>query len=92
MISKMLRELLIALVRVYQIVLSPVLGGHCRFEPTCSDYFMDALHMRGVFRGVLLGAWRILRCNPFSKGGFDPVPSRHNASQGKDASGAIPRS
>jgi putative membrane protein insertion efficiency factor len=48
----------------------------CRYEPTCSAYAVTAVQRHGVPRGLLLGAWRILRCNPFSHGGFDPVPAR----------------
>jgi len=73
MISRVFRQLLIFVVRLYQVILGPVLGGHCRFHPTCSAYFIDAVRVRGVFRGILLGSWRILRCHPFSKGGLDPV-------------------
>ncbi|MBX9792540.1 MAG: membrane protein insertion efficiency factor YidD [Pirellulales bacterium] len=64
--------LLIALVRVYQISLSPILGGHCRFEPSCSNYFILAVQKYGPWRGALKGAWRVCRCNPFSAGGHDP--------------------
>ena len=90
MISKVFRELLIALVRLYQIVLGPVLGGHCRFEPTCSAYFIDALRERGVVMGVLIGIWRVLRCHPLSKGGLDPVPPRRKARRRDGATGAAP--
>ncbi len=67
-------EGLVFLVRVYRVTLSPWLGGQCRFSPSCSDYFIRAVRKRGVVRGTLMGIWRILRCNPFSKGGYDPVP------------------
>jgi len=92
MLSRIFRELFIALVRLYQIMLSPVLGGHCRFEPTCSRYVIDAVRTRGVLRGLLLGAWRILRCNPFSKGGFDPVPPVADRSQSDDTTREMPGS
>ena len=65
-------EVLIALVRLYQITLSPLLGKNCRFEPSCSKYFIQAVRKYGAIRGSLLGAWRILRCNPFCAGGYDP--------------------
>jgi putative membrane protein insertion efficiency factor len=64
--------LLIAGVRLYQIFLSPLLGRHCRFTPSCSNYFIQAVRKYGAIRGSLRGAWRILRCNPFSPGGYDP--------------------
>jgi hypothetical protein len=71
--SLLVRTLLLV-VRLYQVGLSPFLGPRCRFEPTCSRYFTDALIIHGVWRGGLLGLWRVLRCHPFSKGGYDPVP------------------
>ena len=67
-------EGLVFLVRVYRVTLSPWLGGQCRFSPSCSDYFIQAVRKRGVVRGTRMGIWRILRCNPFSTGGYDPVP------------------
>jgi putative membrane protein insertion efficiency factor len=62
----------IGLVRVYQWTLSPIFGRQCRFEPTCSHYMIGAVEKYGVVRGVLKGIWRILRCNPFCRGGHDP--------------------
>lgn len=70
----MVRRALILLVRAYQIVLSPVMGGACRFEPTCSNYMIEALRVHGALKGVLLGLWRIARCRPFGAYGYDPVP------------------
>lgn len=64
--------ILIALVRVYQIVLSPVLGRHCRFEPSCSVYFIGAVRKYGAIRGVWRGILRICRCHPWNPGGYDP--------------------
>ena len=64
---------LVLLVRLYQIILSPLIGRHCRFVPTCSNYFIEALEKRGAVHGALLGLWRIMRCHPFGKGGYDPV-------------------
>ena len=69
---KLPRYLLIACVRLYQITLSPYLGQQCRFEPTCSRYFIGAVHKYGAVRGSLKGAWRICRCNPWCQGGYDP--------------------
>ena len=65
--------LLIGLVRLYQIVLSPLLGQNCRFTPTCSNYFIQAVQKHGVIRGGAKGVWRICRCHPFHPGGYDPV-------------------
>ncbi len=64
--------LLIGLVRCYQIVLSPLLGHHCRFRPTCSAYFIEAVRKYGALRGSLKGIARLARCNPFHPGGDDP--------------------
>lgn len=64
---------LIALVKVYQFTLSPVLGRQCRFAPTCSWYALDALRKYGGVRGGWMTVKRLSRCHPFSKGGYDPV-------------------
>ncbi|MCD6377661.1 MAG: membrane protein insertion efficiency factor YidD [Planctomycetes bacterium] len=69
----MLAKLIILFVRFYQMTLSPIIGHQCRFVPSCSQYFIEAVSKRGVVVGTLKGIWRILRCNPFSKGGYDPV-------------------
>jgi putative membrane protein insertion efficiency factor len=62
----------IALVRLYQLTLSPIFGRQCRFQPTCSHYMIGAVEKYGVLRGVPKGLWRICRCNPLCKGGYDP--------------------
>jgi len=64
--------MLIGFVRVYQWILSPIFGRQCRFQPTCSHYFIGAVEKYGAVRGSLKGAWRICRCNPFCRGGYDP--------------------
>ena len=64
---------LILLARLYQQSLSRYLGSQCRFVPTCSNYFIQAIEKRGAVVGCLMGLWRIIRCNPLSKGGYDPV-------------------
>jgi len=63
---------LIGCVRLYQIILSPLIGRNCRFTPTCSSYFIQAVKKHGAVRGSLRGCWRVCRCNPFSPGGEDP--------------------
>jgi hypothetical protein len=68
--------LLVLAVRAYQATLSPLLGPRCRFAPTCSQYAVEALRTHGAARGLAMAAWRILRCHPFSAGGYDPVPPR----------------
>jgi hypothetical protein len=64
----------IALVRLYQVTLSPWLGRQCRFTPTCSRYMIEAVARYGAFRGGMMGARRICRCNPWGGAGHDPVP------------------
>lgn len=65
-------QLLILLVRGYQWLLSPFLGGRCRFHPSCSEYFILAVTKYGAVSGTVRGVWRILRCNPYCAGGYDP--------------------
>jgi len=72
-LERLIRDGLILLARAYQVALSPLMGGQCRFEPTCSNYFIEAVRKRGALRGTLMGIRRILRCNPWCKGGYDPV-------------------
>ena len=69
-----MKRLLMAMIRWYQRYLSPLLGPHCIYTPTCSEYAMEAIQKHGVIKGTGLAIWRILRCNPFMKGGYDPVP------------------
>ena len=69
---------LIALVRLYQRTLSPLLGQRCRFHPTCSAYMIEAIRKRGVLIGLVKGLWRVLRCQPFNPGGYDPVEKKDN--------------
>ncbi|TVS09315.1 MAG: membrane protein insertion efficiency factor YidD [Planctomycetaceae bacterium] len=64
--------LMIAAVRLYQILLSPLLGRHCRFSPTCSQYFIESIKKYGAVRGSFRGVLRICRCHPFHAGGYDP--------------------
>ena len=67
---------MIWLVGIYRKYISPLKPPCCRFTPTCSAYAIEAYRKRGFFIGTLLTVWRILRCNPFSRGGYDPVPER----------------
>ncbi|MCQ2483259.1 MAG: membrane protein insertion efficiency factor YidD [Clostridia bacterium] len=66
-------SIMIKLVKWYQRYISPNTKPHCKYQPTCSQYMIDAITKYGALRGLLMGIWRILRCNPFSKGGYDPV-------------------
>ena len=67
---------LTAPIRLYQRVISPALPRRCKYEPTCSAYATQAIREFGPLRGFVLAAWRVLRCNPFSHGGYDPVSAR----------------
>jgi uncharacterized protein len=68
-----LRTLAILPIRLYQRVISPMLGEHCKYYPSCSEYAAQAIRDYGILRGLILASWRLLRCNPWSHGGFDPV-------------------
>lgn len=68
-----MKGLFILLIKGYQKFISPVLPPSCRFYPTCSQYGIEAISKHGVIKGGAMTAWRIVRCNPFSKGGYDPV-------------------
>jgi uncharacterized protein len=70
------RAIFLAPVRLYQRVISPALPARCRYHPTCSTYAVEAVRGYGVLRGSVLAAWRLLRCNPWSAGGVDPVASQ----------------
>ena len=70
-----MKKICIALIKFYRKYLSPYIGhGCCKYTPTCSAYAIEAYEKYGFFKGTRLTVWRILRCNPFSKGGYDPVP------------------
>jgi len=72
-----MKGFLIFLIEMYRKYLSPLKGqASCRFTPTCSQYAIEALEKRGIIVGTALTVWRILRCNPFGKGGYDPVPEK----------------
>lgn len=72
----MIGRALILLIRVYQHTLSALIGGQCRFYPTCSAYCIEAIRVHGSWRGIGLGIRRILKCHPWHPGGVDPVPGR----------------
>jgi uncharacterized protein len=75
-VKRPLTALLIAPIRLYQRFISPALAPRCRYYPTCSDYAVQAIRELGPVRGLILAAWRLLRCNPFSHGGFDELADR----------------
>ena len=71
-----MKRALLALIGAYQRWISPSMPRRCRYEPSCSAYAAESMRRFGAGRGALLASWRLLRCNPFSHGGFDPVPER----------------
>jgi putative membrane protein insertion efficiency factor len=75
-VKRFLTEVLLAPIRAYQRFISPALPRRCKYEPTCSAYAVDAVREFGVLRGLVLGVWRLLRCNPLSHGGYDPVEAQ----------------
>jgi putative membrane protein insertion efficiency factor len=70
---KLVRKLLVAPIRAYQRLISPLFGSRCRYYPSCSEYAVQAIERFGILRGLVLAGWRLLRCNPWSAGGLDPV-------------------
>jgi len=70
------KRILLWPISAYSRWISPGLPRRCRYEPTCSAYATESIRRHGAWRGILLAGWRLLRCNPFSNGGFDPVPER----------------
>jgi uncharacterized protein len=75
-LSRAVRAVVVAPIVVYQRAISPALPRRCKYEPTCSRYAVDAIRSYGILRGVVLAAWRVLRCNPWSYGGYDPVQAQ----------------
>ncbi|HWH09909.1 MAG TPA: membrane protein insertion efficiency factor YidD [Solirubrobacteraceae bacterium] len=90
-----MRAVVLGAISAYQRVVSPVTPRHCKYEPTCSRYAAQAVGEFGILRGLLLTGWRVLRCNPFSHGGFDPVSAqrlfRTPATSGEVAPDPSPR-
>jgi hypothetical protein len=73
---RVVRAIAVAPIRAYQRLISPALGQRCKYYPSCSEYAIQAIGTFGILRGLILASWRLLRCNPFSRGGFDPVESQ----------------
>lgn len=71
-----MKKIIIYLIKFYQITLSPLLGPNCRFQPTCSQYMIEAINHHGVLKGLSLGFKRISKCHPFGAKGYDPVPGK----------------
>ena len=79
----MIAAVLKGIIRLYQVTLSPVVGGSCRFEPSCSAYAMEALERHGAWRGGTLTIKRLMRCHPFAAAGYDPVPTPDKGGHGR---------
>ena len=77
----LLKKIFIFPVKIYQWVLSPLLGSNCRYQPTCSHYMIEAIEEWGVFKGLALGFKRIGRCHPWGSHGYDPVPSKDKSNK-----------
>ena len=71
-----MKKIIIYLIKIYQITLSPLLGSNCRFQPTCSQYMIEAINLHGVLKGLSLGFKRISKCHPLGSKGYDPVPGK----------------
>ena len=79
----MMKKLFLGIIRFYQKKISPLTPPKCKYYPTCSQYGYEAIERFGVIKGSALALWRILRCNPFSKGGYDPVPEKSRQENSK---------
>ena len=81
--ADLLKNLLLVLLRIYKLAVSPLIPASCRYVPTCSEYGMEAVERHGALRGSGLTLWRLLRCHPFARGGYDPVPLERTAHHAK---------
>lgn len=75
-LSSFLKKIFVIPIKLYKKLISPLLPAQCKYYPSCSTYALQAIERFGIIRGTILGAWRILRCNPWSLGGIDPVPEK----------------
>jgi uncharacterized protein len=75
-VNRVLRRAVTLPIRAYQYAISPMLGPRCKYYPSCSEYAVQAVEGYGILRGLVLAGWRLLRCNPFSRGGYDPVEAQ----------------
>jgi uncharacterized protein len=86
-LARIARAAAVAPIVVYQRVISPAIPRRCKYEPTCSRYAVEAIREYGILRGLVLAGWRLLRCNPWSHGGYDPVEAQRVFRIGPDADG-----
>jgi hypothetical protein len=82
------RRLVVLPIRTYQLLLSPLVGERCKYYPSCSEYAVQAISRFGILRGLVLAGWRLLRCNPWSRGGYDPVEEQRLFKPGPTVSSA----
>jgi len=75
-----MQKILLSVIKFYKYFISPVLGSHCRYEPSCSEYTHQAITAYGIFKGSWMGLKRILRCHPWHEGGYDPIPDEQHDS------------
>ena len=73
-----MKRILLLIIKMYQVCISPLCPGVCRYRPTCSQYMIEAIKVHGMGKGIYLGIKRILRCHPWGESGFDPVPPKEN--------------
>jgi putative membrane protein insertion efficiency factor len=85
--SSILRAIATSPIVLYQRLVSPAIPRRCKYEPTCSRYALEAIRRYGILRGLVLAAWRLLRCNPWSHGGYDPVEAQRVFRIGPDTGG-----
>jgi uncharacterized protein len=85
--ARIARAVVLAPIVVYQRVVSPAIPRRCKYEPTCSRYAVEAIREYGILRGLVLAGWRLLRCNPWSHGGYDPVEAQRVFRVGPDVGG-----
>ncbi len=82
MLKRLIRSSFASLIQAYRLLISPLLGQRCRFEPSCSRYAEEAIMTHGVFKGSGLALRRIARCHPWNEGGYDPVPGKPSSGEG----------
>ena len=89
--TRLFKTLLLTLLRAYKTMLSPFFPAACRYVPTCSDYAAEAVERYGALRGSAMAMWRLLRCHPFVRGGYDPVPSNEVGNEPDISRASLPR-